>query len=73
MSKCDDEHHEGEAKRASLPKGRDGVPWKAGELEAGAEDRMVDEEFGWEVYKGKEISDGLLRWSLSYGKCLHAA
>lgn len=68
MDKCDDEHLVSVTKKSFVVKRKDGKPCKAGDTEAGAQERAVDERHGWEVSDGRGVADGLLHWYPPHGE-----
>lgn len=73
VDECEDEHPTGSTGRGFLPEQRDGKPPEAGDVEAGAKERLVDRGLGWKVFEERKFGDGLLRWYLLYGEDVHAA
>lgn len=57
MDKCDDQRPASATRRGSVPKLKDGKPWKAGEVEAGAKELVADEGLGWKVYEGSGLGE----------------
>lgn len=57
MEESYDEHSANVARRKSVPERRNEKPWEAGDVEFGAEKRVVDEELGWEVYERRGLGN----------------
>lgn len=72
MDECEDVHSARATRRGFVLERRDGKPWDSSSVEAGAEERVVDEGPGRDVYERRGSGDGLLRWYLPHGKSLYA-
>lgn len=73
MDECDDGHSASATRIGSVSEWRDGKSSEAVDVEAGAEERIVDERLCWKVYERRGFSDGLLRRYLAHVEGLYAA
>lgn len=72
MEKCDEECFVSATKRGSVPEREDGKPRKVGDINAGAEQCVVDERNAWEVSERKRLGYRRLSWNLLLSKNLLA-